>query len=311
MIEATEWDGNTVSKNCFLKNLPIAAYHKATICAGPSISSSGLRTIFNKSPADFFAFWDGNAQRYEQPEKVEWTMGSAVHTLLLGERWFAQQFAIRPEKVQGTPWDGNRLDCKAWLHEQKAKGLKVITPAQVEDIKGMAISIGKHPLVMAGILRGQIERSLIFRDKKTGIWVRARPDAVPTDSGDTADLKTITAVGDDAGRSIKNYRYDMQGAIIKWAMKEVLGIELSTFSLVFVSKTPPYNVDIVIVDTADLEAAEEDCRTALDVFAHCLKTGEWFGPVGTQRDARKAYFDEKTRERYKFRREFLQREMGR
>lgn len=301
-------------------DISMQSYHEIVdgkyvpLCDGPSISSTGLRTIFTASPAHYWVKAPMNPDRLDESDKKSFVLGRAAHLLLVGQPHFAREFEIRPDEYIATtgetkPWNGNANWCKGWLKAQKNAGKTVLTTDMVEDIKGMALSLGKHPLVRAGILNGLIERSMIFRDKETGIWVKARPDAIPTDSGDYADIKTSAEVGDGADKSIRNFRYDMQGGLVRWACREI-GRPFETFADVFVESSAPYCTDIVTIDKVDLEAGEHDCRTALRTFAHCLKTKEWFGPVGTQRDARTAYFSEAFRDRAKFRREFLQREIG-
>src|SRR6185312_6098545 len=106
-----------------------------------------------------------------------------------------------------------------------------------------------------------------------------------------------------------NYRYDMQAALTKWGAKEVLGIDMADFSFVFVEKDPPYCVDVLVLDKEDIQSAENDLRTALRTLKFCLETGDWFGPSGTQRDARYVSIGEWARNNAVARREFLAREI--
>lgn len=316
-----EWDGRPIGKPGVYKSVPIHRYHEldddkyVPLCVGYSTSSSELRTLIIKSPAHCWIASAKNPTRIEEEEKAGFTVGRAVHHLLLGQPQFAKEFVIRPatypDKKTGEPkkWTMAADYCKQWSAAQEQTARTILSPDNVDDIKGMAISLGKHPLVVSGILRGRVERSMVFHDKDSGLWVRCRPDSIPTDSGDFADLKSSKSVGEFTDKSIRDYRYDCQGALIRMACR-ALGIEFSSFTLVFVESSPPYSTDVVQIATEDLDEAEQDCRVALRVMAQCLKTGDWFGPVGTQRDARTAYFSEQFRERAKFRREFLQREIG-
>lgn len=310
-----KWNGEPITEAAMISDLPLSHYHEVVsrkytpLCDSPSISSSGLRTLFSQSPAHYWLRAPLNAQREERAETKSLILGRAAHLLLVGQPHFAREFIVRPDDLGGKPWHGNRLDCKAWLDAAAKSGKTTLTNEMVADIKGMAISLGKHPLVRAGILNGLIERSIVFRDKETGIWVKVRPDAIPTDSGDYADIKTAAEVGEGADKSMRNFRYDIQGALVRWACREV-GLPFESFADVFVESSAPYCTDILTIASQDLDEGEADARAALRTFAHCLKTGEWFGPVGTQRDARTAFFSDQFRERAKFRREFLQREIG-
>ena len=308
MGAVVKWNGKTIDKDGVYDALPMERYH-GDICVGPSISSSGLRTIFLESPAHYYVDSYLNQDRIGQKDTEAFVLGRAAHHLLLSQDAFSTLFIMRPEELGGAAWQGNRKECKAWLKEQAAQGRTVLTPKQIEQIRGMARSLAQSPLVRAGILNGKIEQSLIYQDKKTGGWIKARPDAIPNDSGDFADLKTTVQVGFDLDRDISKFRYDMQAALTKWAAKAVLGLEMESFSFVFVEKEPPHCVDVLTLQPADIIEAEKDLRSALDTFAWCIKTGNWFGPSGTQSDARFVHISEWAHKSAEFRRDFLKREI--
>ena len=286
------------------------AYH-GQCCEGPSTSSSELRTLFIQSPAHMYVHSSLNPKRIEQAETEAFVLGRAAHHLLLGEDDFSTQFIVRPEEApDGRAWNGNNNSCKAWLNDQRSAGRTVLTPNQIQQIRGMARTLAAHPLIQAGILNGEIEKSLVWQDKETGIWLKARPDAIPNSSGDFADLKTTTEIGFKLDRSVINYRYDLQACLTKWGAKEVLGIDMADFSFVFVEKDPPHCVDVLVLDKEDIQRAEYDLRTALRTLKYCLETNDWFGPSGTQRDARYVSIPEYAQNSNILRREFLEREIA-
>ena len=106
--------------------------------------------------------------------------------------------------------------------------------------------------VKLGLLEGEIERSLIYRDEKTGVWLKSRPDVLPTSSRIVADLKTTTSQSPD--KAIWDYGYHAQGALVRTAMKAVLDADMDEFFLVFVQSTPPYRVTIREIAREDLDA---------------------------------------------------------
>lgn len=287
-------------------NISMAAYH-GDCAAGPSISSSGLRTIFNESPKHYWKDSYLNPHRAEEKTSEAFILGRAAHHLLLGEDAFSTLFIVRPDK-----WDSWRTnEAKAWRADQEAEGRTVLLASQLEQIRGMARALADEPLVQAGILNGKIEQSLIWKDKKTGVWLKSRPDAIPNDSGDFCDLKTSANFGFDLDRDVSKFRYDVQAALTGMAMREVLGREMESFSFCFVEKEPPHSVEILTLLKEDIALAEKDIRTAIDTFAWCLEHKIWFGPGGTQRDARPVYISEWAKRNAEFRRDFLAREIAR
>jgi hypothetical protein len=233
------WDGKPISKPGMYRDIDIETYHGQVICAGPSVSSSGLRRcleVNGGSPAHFYCEWSGNPSRVEAAEKTHFVIGRALHHLMLGQPFFAKSFIIRPEELphyktgELRAWHGNNTECKEWLAKTALSGKTVLTPDMIETIKGMSVELGKHPLVMQGILNGKIERSIVWQDKKTGLFVKVRPDAIPTDSGDVADLKSCNSVcWIDLMRSITDFAYHQQAALVRTAYREVLGMELIVF----------------------------------------------------------------------------------
>lgn len=297
-IQIQEWDGKPITADGAYSSVPMGKYHGPGLCDGPSISSSGLRTIFCQSPMSYWIEAAINPNRVEPADKEAFVLGRATHHLLLGEADFGKHFVVQPDEIGGKPWQPNRTECRLWKGEQQAAGLTVLKPAQIEQIRGMAGLLpwqtGLHDsglkntqIVMeSGLLSGAIEQSIVFRDKETGYWLKSRPDAIPAADGIFSDLKTTTSVDRRAiAKTIAERRYDMQAALIGRASREVLGVEMTAFLLVFVEKTPPYGVQVVELKPADIDEAEKDLRTAMRMFARCLDTKRWPGPGGTQSDA--------------------------
>lgn len=277
-------------------DLSMAEYH-GDCCDSPSVSSSGLRTIWAKSPAHYFHTSPYNAEAFElqvvdgvevmvakdQPERPHFSIGKAAHHLLyLGRKGFDDEFVVRPSKWK----DWRTADAREWKADQIKAGMTIITDHELELITGMARSLGAHPLVKHGILDGAVERSLIFKDAKTGTWLKSRPDNIPSSSGLFADLKTTESVSDDSlERSFASFGYHMQAALVGMASEAVLGRPMEEFALVWVEKAPPFCVRVTVLTGDDLDRGRQQLRRAIDQFAECVATGIWPGPGGDRQDA--------------------------
>jgi hypothetical protein len=260
--------------------ISIEQYH-SDCCAGPSISSSGLRKIVNESPAHYWCDSYLNPEREEDDEPADhFTLGQAAHMLLLGESGFKEKFAIRPETVAGKPWQGNRTECREWVREQRALGISVLKPEDIKTIRGMAKSLNADPLVKTGILTGRIEQSLIWKDKETGVWLKARPDALPTHEDCVGDIKTCASSdGHSCERSLDEYGYHIQLGLTGMGIKALTGHTLGNdaYVLVFVEKKKPYAVNVKIIDPASIHYGMMLARKAIRMFADCMAKGEWPG----------------------------------
>ena len=292
MAKIIQWSGNIITEPGIYKDVPLDLYHSSELFGGvPSISSSGLRSIFNPSapqpasPAHYWAKSAYNPDRADEDadEKKSFVMGRALHHLVGAQRGFKELFVVRPVKLPdigeriAKPWQGNRTACKEWMKAQKEAGRSVLTPEDVEKLEGMAISLGKHPLVAS--LSGQIEHSYFWRDKETGIWLKWRPDSTPTDSADFVDLKGTQDVRwHKLMLAISQYGYHMQGALGRVACRELLGREMNSFSLFFIEWKEPWCTSFVPLLDKDLVLGERMNRAALRTFWQCWKDKSWPGP---------------------------------
>jgi len=291
-LTSIKWTGKVITKPGLYSNIPLPLYHSAKICDGPSVSSSNLRTLSSRSPAHFYNEWPGNPNYIEKEDKKHFILGRALHHLMLGEEFFGKLFAV-PEKEypdaktgEMKPWTFQANYCKQWRLAQEKLGKSVLTRDDVDSLLGMVESLRNHPIIRAGALNGMIERSAFWKDKATGLWVKIRPDSIPTSSTDFVDLKTTTSVlWPDLQRTIAECGYHQQGGLIRQGARDLLGISNPTFTLVFVEKTPPYCVRVVTPLDSDLDRGERQNRAGLDTIARCLKAAHWPGPGGEREDA--------------------------
>lgn len=287
MIKSIKWNGKVITEPGCYAAVPLSTYHRHDICDGPSISSTGLRAIYGEdaSPKHFYSKWPGNPQRIIKPEPKHFIIGRALHHLLLGEAYFSKLFCIRPDEFPDRStgelraWNSNRLECKKWLRERAREGRAVLTIKDAETLRNMAVSVENHPLVKAGGLNGQIERSIFWKDKETGVWLKWRPDAIPVDSALFVDLKTTrSARGNALPVTMDKFGYYRQAALGREACREVLGMEMESFTFLFVEKEDPWHTRDMRCHDDDLDLGVRENRAALQLFAKCFKENRWPGP---------------------------------
>lgn len=293
MLKTIKWDGAPIAKPGMYSGIDLDLYHAPHICDGPSISSSGLRKIANESPAHFYAEWRGNPKAKERKEGRHFIVGRAAHHLHLGQADFSSLFCVQPETYEDEktgevkPWNNNAGACKRWTAKRREEGKSPLTVKEAEQVVAMAEELRRNPIVAHGALNGLVERSLFWKDERTGVWLKSRPDAIPTADGTFVDYKTTTSVvWEDLVRAVYDFGYHQQGALIRTAAREVLGIDKDfAFALVFQEKEPPYCVRVVTLKENDLDRGEKQNRLGIDTFARCVKTGVWLGPGGAHEDA--------------------------
>jgi hypothetical protein len=228
-----------------------------------------------------------NPQRIvEEDESDALVLGRAAHHLLFGEADFRSIFALRPLTINGEAWHGSKTICKLWLKQQREVGFTVITPDQLKAVKGIARELQKEPLVQNGILNGAIEHSWFFKHRRTGIWLKMRPDASPNDSLDFVDLKlTRSIMWPDLQRSIRDYGYFMQAGLTALGIREITGQPMNSYTLVFAESSEPHCIEIVTLKPEDIKRGIDACEIAIDKFARCMAANRWPGPRGDREDA--------------------------
>lgn len=277
-MKIRKFEGGKITEPGCYAGLPIELYH-GDCTDGPGISSSGLRTIESKTPLHYWSTSYLNPDRLEPEQKDHFAFGQAAHTLLLSESGFKEKFVVRPDQFK----DWRKDAAKAWRDEMQAAGKTVLVPDDLKVIRHIAAQLAADPLVASGILRGAIEHSMIWKDAKTGVWLRARPDVIPSADGVLVDLKTTTdASPESVQRSVLNFNYAMQGALAGLGMEATLGTKMTDFVLVWMEKKAPYAVRVSPVDPEWTYWARRQLRRAIDTFAKCIETGVWPGYEGEE-----------------------------
>jgi len=303
-MNVIKWSGKPIDKSGFYSHVPMSAYHSGRLCIGPSISSSGLRTIIQKSPAHY---WDRCPINPDHDPKADeeseaLILGRATHHLLLGQPQFDADFVLQPDvapDVKGVlgPWNYNKLSCQKWRDDRLREGKTILTKSGVERVAGMAKVLSRQAFVQQGALNGEIELTIVHQDPATGFWILVRPDVVPTDSADIVDLKTTASIlPQDIKSSIFEYGYFQQGALIADAYKAVTGQPIASFSLYFVESTRPFCCYLYRLHDDDLELGRRLNRMALDRLVKAMNDGIWPGPGGVQNGERVMRLSERHRE---------------
>lgn len=274
--------GEKISVPGIYRGVPMDVYH-GDCCIGTSISSGHLRTAESKSLDEVWDKFYLNPDRDpDESDKTYFILGRAGHTLLLGEEGFRTDYLIRPETYpddDSKAWSGNSKSCKAWLAEAALAGKTVITKKQVETIRGIAKRLAAHPTIQTGILNGLIEHSLFWVDEKTGLWLKARPDAIPTDSNIFSDLKISSDVTANATRrAINEHGYHQQMALIAEGIYVLTGRAMDEAVLIFAKASRPYSINHKPLATSAMNRGWQQNRRALDRIAEALKSGYWPGP---------------------------------
>ncbi len=323
-----DWDGKPVSSDGCYRNIPIDLYHGA-ITDGYSMSSSGIRTVFTDSPLDYWFYSPYNPDKLKKESSKTFDFGKAVHHRVLGEADFDGHFVVAPESYSDEKtgeikkWNGNSLYCKNWLLTEKSgKNRIILSSNDVQNILGCAglLHIQKgiedsgllnnKTVVQGDLLTGLVEHSLIWKDKKTGIWLKSRPDVIPTGDNIHVDLKTTSsAKWRDVESSLYKFGYLMQAALCRRAHRAIFDKDLDCFCFVFVESSAPWATLVVEIRPNDMDEADKNLQAAIETSARCFETGKWPSQAGSQSSGSFIGLSEWQLNTSQLRRDFLQREL--
>jgi len=259
-------------------DIPAEAYHGQEICPAPSISSSGLKLINARSPIHYWWQSAMNPQRPVRKQKPHFNLGAALHdVLLLGDGRFEQHYHVLPEGFDERGTVKWRDHIEARDHAMK-KGKMVLTKPAFDTMRAMAESVSRHELAGALLTAGTPEITLAAIDPETGCWIRARPDNLPFNMEIIPDVKTaVDASLDIYEWAATRFGYFMSAAHYLDVIDLIYGEAKRSFVLITIEKDAPYVVTIDQLDSVDIDMARLKNRAALNKFADCLKTGNWYG----------------------------------
>ena len=271
------WNGETITENGVYAKIKLDDYHgKRDLLDGPSVSKSALKWLlpaYGGSPKAFWGRWKWNENHVEPKTTEALDFGKAAHCLLLGDEVFEERFTIRPKEFP----DYRTKAAQEWRDEQVKAGRTIITPDQFDRIGRIRDDASTYPLIKLGVLNGKIERSLFWKDPETGIWLKARPDAVPQADGVYSDLKTASSFSEDfLEKQIFDACYYLQAAITRMVCRG-LGMPFETFTLLYVLNDDVPDTAHVEIDEFDIDRGERVVRWCLRTIRRCLDTGEWPG----------------------------------
>lgn len=282
-------------------DIDMKVYHgAANLLPGPSLSSSGAKTILEQSPAHFFWNSPMNPARPPESDEPHFSVGKASHDLLLlGGDW-KSAYHILPEGF-------SRAKTKQFAEEiaaadyAKSKGKTIIRAADMALVEKIADKISGNADARNALIRGVPEMTLAWQDELTGVWLRARPDFLPQSCIDGGPVRIVTDLKFMAAshcsprgfsRAVDNFGFYISAAWYGEGIRQIYGKPPTHFMFVVIEKEPPHTVSTYWLEDEDIQRGRLMMRQAINVFAECVKRNDWPGyttrptPIGLPTYAR-------------------------
>jgi hypothetical protein len=243
-------------------SMPAEKYH-----AAEGVSRSMLEYISGDySPAHFAArFITKEASEEETPALK---FGSIFHRCLLEPETADGAFYVKPEKLSYSTIPG-----KEWrsVHADRP----VISAAEAATIKGAHRAVWRHPVARQILEGSQREQSMFAIDAK-GTLRKGRLDALNVARNAIGDVKTCERADEESiGKAIVKYGYHRQAYWYEQLCK-LLGMDCA-FALIFVEKSPPFDVVCHTIDDEDMDIAADLVEHDLQTYRNCMESGKWPG----------------------------------
>lgn len=238
-----------------------------------AVSRSGLCTVLNET----LAHYRYNRDNPDTSFSEALLHGSALHCRLQEPDEFARRYVRGP--VNDKTGEQYGAATKAWEKaQQEADDAGLVLYRDAWNLDAMAEAVKSHPDTRR-LLDGRplIEATLVWRDEKTGLMCKARPDNLNFGAGLFCDVKTtVSAHPGLFARSAAEYGYFDQAAHYGNGLRTLTGRDFDCY-LIPVEKTPPFAVGCYPIGLEDLEAARARVEWALAKIAEAEKTGVWPG----------------------------------
>lgn len=269
-----------------IHDIPNEVYH-----ASEGLSRSALME-FKKSP---YHYW----HKYLNPERKPsyctpaMKLGELVHVLVLEPQHFAERYIMKPFPIEvpkvGLLKDVGReeydlqkaaKEAAQFANEimmaefmKTAEGKEILNPDVYAEAKMYADAVLKDPVAQALFTGVQVEKSIYFTHKGTGLQCKVRPDAWI--GSVVTDLKTCKDASFDAfQRAAVGSGYFIQAAMIKQGL-EAIGLSLEKFIFYCVEKSEAVPTTYYELDMESLERGENEFNWLMQGIAYCKERNTW------------------------------------
>lgn len=256
-----------------IHDISAEAYHNDP-CSAPSLSSTLARLILNRSPRHAWHASPRLNPDFEPVEKKAFDIGRAAHRCVLGK---GGDYVAYPDGVLAKNGAASTDKAREWAEEMQSRGMTPLKAAEVDAVHDMADSIIRR-LSDMDIAFPPARSELTAIAEIDGVMCRAMIDHAPEDPRQPLwDLKTCMDASPEAcQRAIMTWGYDAQASHYVETWKAATGEE-RPFIFLFVEKEAPQECCLIRLGGDSMAMARKRTARAREMWAHCLRTGNWPG----------------------------------
>ena len=245
-------------------NMPMAEYVGGALGDGGeyALSRGNLRDIVKLSPLHAKMATDKSGNDATRASDL----GTVVHDICL-------------QGVKNIVWidapDYRTKKAQELRDAARAKNKTPMLERERSKVTGMVDAIMPE-LEKFGALK--TEHTLLWRDERTDILCRSRPDALSDDYSTVIDLKTTSNASPEAySKIIYSEWHDVQAAHAAAGIGAITGVAPTEWVWIVCESEAPYCVSVIYASELAIEAAHRRRDAALNRWRDCLAKDEWPG----------------------------------
>jgi len=225
----------------------------------PCISSHWLKDMLDSPITCYRKHLD--PLRTESKPSGAMRFGTLIHCLALTPLQFSDEFIIDTDNRSTRAG-------KAHYAELARTGRIFITPDEFERARAIVVALKTHPDARQLLTGGQKEKTFIQERERGLLPLKARLDIHHEPQRLVVELKTIHDIH-RIQTAINRYHYPLSAAFYA-DISQSLSVHF-----IFVQTQEPYEVAVLDMDKAQLQAGREQWQTALAQFDECWRRNEW------------------------------------
>lgn len=228
------------------------------------ISASDVKN-FLKSPK-YYHYRKYEEKKVDSKEKKHFTIGSALHEIILEPHKFNKHYAVS-EKFDLRTAKGKK---QLAMFQKKHKGKKLL----VEDDMDMITQIGKNALsnhTLVELIKDTYrELSIYTVDQKTKLQIRLRPDIYSKNKSTITDIKSCLESSPKAFKGdVYKFGYSITNSFYKDFSKK------ENYVFCALEKNAPYQVSLFVLPDEMEQYGRKNYRMALDLMKWCYDNQYW------------------------------------
>lgn len=197
--------------------------------------------------------------------------GTAVHTAILEPGLFSESVVMEVD-FSGK---GSVAAYREWLATIPSNK-QIMSEKTFRAVSKIHDTVFAHPLASHILWASEVEQSGYFRDPKTGILCKFRPDFFNEEACVLGDVKTTNDCTKEAfSKRIFNFGYHVQMYFYCLGFSQMYGKAIKKPLFLAIETSEPYEVVIYKANDELMQKGKEDYEFLMAKLKHCLETDTW------------------------------------